>query len=518
VPGAVLLGQRRPRIRILPPAVDTAGHEALDILRDTGQEPDGWQCDAVCDILAEDEWGLWAARRTYMIAPRQNGKGGVIEPIELYAIFVLHEVVLHSAHLFDTARDAFMRIKGLIEGTPDLLKRVKSVMEAHGKEGIYLRPRPAVFAGDGTLLNPGGEGGELRFHARTKGGGRGRSPQRLVLDECFALIQAQLAALLPSISAQENPQVNAFSTPPPVGEPCEVLMDWRRKALDRRAAGLPAEVAWLEWGLPRDSDVTLPENWAKANPAYGIRISEKGCRDELDALGVDEFGVERCGIWPATGDEQWLVISQFDWDAANDPAERGRSRPAFVIEMSPDREWTAILAAWWRDDEPIRQIQILDLRPGVGWLPERVRELKRWRPCAWLIPRESPASSEVPWMERERIEVVRPGHPDMVAASGMFYDAIAGTLPDGEGRSPRNLRHAGQKLLDDAVAAAVKTPPEEKAKAWTWDPTRPYAFLLRGATAGLWGLAVHGKQHRPPASRPPVEQQAASWQTDRLDI
>lgn len=516
-----LLGQRKPRIRALPAAVDTSGHEAADLLRETGQIPDGWQCDALCDLLAEGPDRRWAARRTYVIVPRQNGKGGIIEPVELYGMFMLHETILHSAHQFDTAREAFMRIKGLIEGTPDLLKRVKSIMEAHGKEGIYLRERPAKFAGDGTLLDPGGEGGQLRFHARTKGGGRGKSPQRLILDEGFALTREQMAALLPSISAQDDPHVNVFSTPPPVGQPCEVLMRARKKMLGGREAGRPAEVVWLEWGVERGTDVTQPHAWAQANPAYNIRISERTCRDELDALGREEFGVERCGMWPAMDGEQWLVIGQGDWDAAADadPPPRGRARPAIAVEMSPDRAWVAIWVAWWRPDG-LRQVELIDYRPGTGWLPDRLSELKRHRPCAWLVARESPASSEVTWMERSRYEVERLAAPDLVAAAGMVFDGIAGELPDRDGvPSPRTLRHCGQEPVDAAMASALKRPPEDRA--WSFDPTRPGAYLLRGMSAAVWGLAKFGRKRTPPATAPrpqPPAEAALSYAGSRLGI
>ena len=104
-----MLGSRRPRVRSVPERVDTAGPEAVDLARSAGLLLDPWQADAVGDILAEGPDQRWAARRTYLIVARQNGKGAIIEAVELYGLFVLNETILHSAHLFDTAREAFMR-------------------------------------------------------------------------------------------------------------------------------------------------------------------------------------------------------------------------------------------------------------------------------------------------------------------------------------------------------------------------------------------------------------------------
>lgn len=498
-PSAALQGSRRPRVRSVPERLDTAGPEAVALARSAGLDLDLWQADAVGDILAEGPDQRWAARRTYVTVPRQNGKGALIEAIELYGLFILHETILHSAHLFDTAREAFLRIRTLIDQTPDLVKRVKRINEAHGKEGIELLTRPAVFAGDGTRLSRGGPGGRLHFHARSKGGGRGKSPQRVILDEGFALTREQMAALLPALSAQDDPQVNVFTTPPPFGEPCEVLMHARAQVLAALKAGRLAEVCWLEWGLERGADITLPENWAIANPAFGIRITERTCRDELDALEPEEFGVERCGIWPLMGDAQWAVIPEQEWNEAADKAERGEARPVFGVDMSPDRTWAAIVACWKRPDG-LKQIHVVDLREGVGWVMGRFRELDQHRPAAWVVSHTSPASSLVPDMN-EHLKgsdellidsgraVVRMNAPEAIAGSGMLYDGIAGKLTDGE-PSPRNVRHSGQDQLAAAVAAAAKNPPEDKA--WAWDRTRPHSYLLYAATAALWGLAVHG--------------------------
>lgn len=480
-----MLGHRRPRVRSVPERVDTAGPEAVELARSAGLNLDPWQADAVGDILAEGPDQRWAARRTYLIVARQNGKGAIIEALELYGLFVLNETILHSAHLFDTAREAFMRIKFLIEQTPDLQRRVKRVSEAHGKEGIELH-----------------SGGRLHFHARSKGGGRGKSPHRVVLDEAFALTREHMAALIPALSAQDDPQVNAFSTPPPVGEPCEVLMHARRQVLDAIDAGRTAEVAWMEWGAERGVNIADPQVWAMANPALGIRITDRTIRDELDALGADEFAVERCGIWPMMGDAQWLVIPEEDWKATADPTQERDGKPGFCLEMAPDRSWAAISAAWRRPDG-LRQLQVIDHREGTGWILPRAVELQeRHNPTGWTVARDSPASSEVPALEQAGLVVHRMSHPDAIAGSGLLYDGICGD-PSGDPDEPpvRTVRHAGQDQVDAAVAATVKRPPGERA--WSFDRARPGAYLLLSLVGALWELTTYVEE--------PVQEFFGTW-------
>src|SRR5690606_27952937 len=123
--------------------------------------------------------------------PRQNGKGGVLEARELAGLFLLGErLIVHSAHEFATAEEALERMVALIEGCPDLSRRVKAVKRSHGQEGIYLT-----------------NGQRLRYRTRTKGGGRGFTADCVILDEAMVLPEAFIGALMPTLSARPNPQL-----------------------------------------------------------------------------------------------------------------------------------------------------------------------------------------------------------------------------------------------------------------------------------------------------------------------
>jgi phage terminase large subunit-like protein len=80
----------------------------------------------VRDALALAADGLWAAFEFALIVPRQNGKGAVLECIEL-AFLVLFDarLVIHTAHEFKTAQEAFIRIRTVFESTPELFALVK---------------------------------------------------------------------------------------------------------------------------------------------------------------------------------------------------------------------------------------------------------------------------------------------------------------------------------------------------------------------------------------------------------
>ena len=82
--GCELIGSQVPRVWSAPSAVTSAGPEALALAETAGMEPMPWQ-RFVCERgLRENADGSWAAMALLLILPRQNGKGTIIEIVELY--------------------------------------------------------------------------------------------------------------------------------------------------------------------------------------------------------------------------------------------------------------------------------------------------------------------------------------------------------------------------------------------------------------------------------------------------
>jgi hypothetical protein len=147
--------------------------------------------DAVDDILAERPDGKWLTFESGLLVPRQNGKGAILEAIELADLFLFGaKLILHTAHEFKTAQEAFRRILFLVENTDSLRKKVARVRTSHGEEGIELK-----------------SGQRLRFLARSGGSGRGFSADRVIYDEAYELPEETVAASLPTMSARPNPHV-----------------------------------------------------------------------------------------------------------------------------------------------------------------------------------------------------------------------------------------------------------------------------------------------------------------------
>ena len=188
-----LEGDQRPRIASVPPSAWSEGDRVADLAAAVGLHLDDWERWVLDQGLGRTEDRQWAAFEKALIVSRQNGKGAVLEALELAALFLDDfdtDLILHSAHEFKTASEAFRRIQGRIDSHPLFKRRVKQVYLQRGAESIELK-----------------NGKRLRFVARSSGSGRGFSADLVILDEAYELGDAAMAALLPTLSARPNPQI-----------------------------------------------------------------------------------------------------------------------------------------------------------------------------------------------------------------------------------------------------------------------------------------------------------------------
>ena len=295
-PRVPLLGHQRPRLESFPPADDwSQGDDAIELARQAGLLLDEWQQYVLRNALAM-RGKKWAAFEVCLILARQNGKGAILEALELAALFLFDDVelILHSAHKFDTAADAFRRVLGLIERNPDFSREVAKVIRSHGSESIEL-------------VN----GKRLRFIARSSGAGRGFAADLVILDEAFNISDDAMASMLPTLSTRPNPQVWYTST---AGDQGSVQLG---RVRDRGVRGGDQSLAFFEWSVDEARfDPADPHCWAQANPGLGVRITQDYVELERAALTPDAFARERLSVgdYPVDGGA-WEVVRQDAWQA-----------------------------------------------------------------------------------------------------------------------------------------------------------------------------------------------------------
>lgn len=490
-----VVGHQRPRILWTPDtAIATSGPEVVELAQSAGLFLDPWQCLVLDHALAERVGGTWAAKEIGLVVSRQNGKGSILEAVELGDLFLLEgEMTIHSAHLFDTSLEAFNRIMTLIESTPDLERYVTSIKRSHGEEGIeVMRGFPKRKR-------------RLRFKTRTKGGGRGLSGDRVIIDEAMYYTSEQDAALRPTLSARPNPQMWLTGS---AGN-----KDSRQFGRLRHAAlqGTNPRLCYMEWSIDPCTDFCSSncdehdpeygeESYAKANPGLGIRISVEHIESERASMDPDSFKCERLGVgdWPVEGDT-WRVISQEDWMDRIDVLSEPQTPLVFGVDVSPDRLHAAIGVAG-SNGEGMVHVEItgdgtrLDHRPGMRWLMPRIIDLnKKWKPAGFVIDKASPAGILVDELEALKIKIFTPTTREYAQACGAFHGAI---VPRRE--NAPTLVHRDQAPLTTAVSGAER---RDLSDLWAWDKRNASVDIspLVAVTLAAWG---HNKVVLKPKVKP----------------
>jgi hypothetical protein len=483
-----MLGSQPPRILHAPPKANSTGYEAIELAEAAGLVLDPWQQQVLLEGLGEKADGSWSAFQVGLTVPRQNGKGAILTARELAGLFVIREeVIIHTAHEFATAKEAFHRILELIEASPDLKRRVKSVGFSSMEVGIKLKREWG--------------GGRLLFKARTSGGGRGFSADCVILDEAFRLPVEAHGALLPTVSARPNPQVwYATSAVDQKEHPHGVVMSQLRH---RALAGADPSLCYMEWSVDEDVYYADPAAvsvdlaaWTQANPALGIRVSPKRVADEQRGMDIQRFARERLGIgdWPDPNEDASQVIARETWDGLADVHSTMVGTVAFAFDVNPERTYSAIAVSGVREDGR-RHLEVIDHKSGTRWVVDRLVELvAKWGPCAIVVDGAGPAASLIAELETAGIGLqsdggllVKATAGDMAQACGALFDAA---LSD-------EVRHLGQSMLDSALRAARK---RDRGDTFTWSRQSGSDISpLVAVTLASHGHAVYGRSEVDPA-------------------
>jgi hypothetical protein len=483
----------------IPPYEKTLGPEVSDLARLASFGPDPEQ-ELALDAIFARAAGRSAAFEVAVIACRQNIKTGIFKQAALGWLFITGErLVVWSAHEFPTAQEAFRDLEVLITGSDYLRREVKNIYRGNGDESIELL-----------------SGARLIFKTRTKGGGRGLSGNKVILDEGMFLRPMHMGALLPTLSAQPDPQVLYGAS---AGMPeSEVL----RGVRDRGRAGGDPRLAYIEYCAPTPAQACErgskcdhglstpgcgcdnPANWARGNPSLGRRrangtgLTAEYIAAERRALPPAEFGRERMGWWDDPGDGM-RPLDLAAWAARADPSSAAAGRVAFGFEIRPDQSSAAIAVAGRRADglghgEITGRDGLLDCRPGTGWLVDRIMELAgQWDPYAVALNASGQSGTVIRELTERGFEAVRPGKEPppgkralLVLGSREWAQACGALVRD---VSEGGWRHLGQEPLD-AAAEGAGTRPLEDAYAWSYKNSTSDIAPLNALTAARYAFTA----------------------------
>lgn len=396
---------------------DWLSADVIDWARGIGYNLDPWQEWSIRQGMGVLPNGKWASFENTLIISRQNGKGTVLEVRELAGLYVLgEELIIHTAHELKTAQEHFRRIITTLENNPNLSRRLKGKPRAsHGEESIELKAEPTLIFGPGGRRIRRRVACRLRFLARSRGSARGFTCNCLVYDEAMILDTTSVGASMPTMSAVANSQM-WFTGSAGLEDSFQLARSRSRIVKDTK------DLFGAEWSIiphketcPRDEikgrpsnnfvicdahdDRDKPASWAKANPAFGYRLSAAFTRNELATLVPLEFDRERNGVgeWPAE-DAEWKVVPEDLWETLTTVYSKQNSveagtQWAFGIDVDEDGRNASIAAACYRPSTGQIVMMLRFAKQGTGWVLERIKALDaKYRPIAIVVPRAGPAA------------------------------------------------------------------------------------------------------------------------------
>jgi hypothetical protein len=324
-------------------------------------------------------------------------------------------------------------------------------------------------------------GSTIGITASGETSGHGPTLDLAIVDEGWAQKDERLAtAFRPAMMTRRTAQEWWLST---MGT--EDSVPWNDRVDDGRArveAQLedPNErrgVAYFEWSAPDDADPYDEATWWGCMPALGRTVDVETVW--TDARSMPEADFRRGYLNQRTAGGK-PVIEPGKWPRLRNPEVQVGATMVFGADVTPERSYASIGVAGWAGHGKIA-IEVVEHRPGAGWLVERLAQLsQKWRPSLIVVDRASPAGKLAPELEMLGLPVELTDVGAYAGACGGFYDAVM----DG------TLFHRGQAPLDAAVAAARK---RQIGDTWAWARREGGDVSpLVAVTLARWGLIKVG--------------------------
>ena len=475
----------------IPPFSLSLGDKAMWFLHKIGFNLDPWQEYVLRNMLNMDAESRWAASEALLLVPRQNGKTAIIEARELCGLYlpeIRDQLCIHTAVLFQSARESYYRLKARIERFA-ALKDITHFRSGNDNMSIEIRS-------DADHPNAGGR---VVYMARGTAVARGFSADVIVLDEAYALDEAAIAAIDYATSARKNAFI-IYASSTGMEDSLEL------EKIRERGLQHDDDMLFFEW-CATTRDLDDEENYYRSNPALGYRISVHRIRKERKRHSDRTFGRERLGLWADSAfssvipADHWkslclchgMVHSDHRADGIPVAWEPIVTPTVVSVDSTPDGSYTTVCWAGKTASGTV-QVEVLKDGRGVGWALDFVASLysseqvENPPPLAVVVQAGATAGQLIPELEALGVTVVPFGQRDICDACKYFYDCA------NDGR----LSHLGDFSIASALGGATQifvgkaggTKEEPEYRAWYWgrrDVTVDITGLC-ASTYAAWGL------------------------------
>jgi hypothetical protein len=404
----------------------TYGGEVAKIAKELGVPYMPWQQLAADVALEIDDEGRLYYREVWITVMRQSGKTTFSFPYQLHRcispVWGGRQRVLYTAQTGFDARKKLLDDELPLLQDSKLAKFLTRVRYAQGNEGLDFY-----------------NGSRIDILGSNKRSGHGKVIDQPVFDEVFADIDDRREqAVLPAMITRPQAQILGHSTQ---GTDESVFLN-RKVRLGRLAAeeDKGSGIAYFEWSVPEDEDIDDEEVWWRYMPALGYTIGVEEVRHLRQTMSDGEFRRAICNQ-PTKASNR--AIPQNLWEAVQDPASRPAGNITWGIDAIRGIDGKPDAAAI--GNHANSRISLVDHRPGIGWVVERMKYLYGKYKGRVVVDGGGPAVSIADELDRQGVRTIRLTAPQVVAACARLYDHVA----DGK------ISVYPSQQLDESVAGVV---------------------------------------------------------------
>jgi hypothetical protein len=336
-------------------------------------------------------------------------------------------------------------------------------------------------------------GARIAIDSVKEDSGHGDTTLRAFIDESFKHTDASIEqSFRPTMLTRADAQMWITSAAGTIqGSPYM----WEKVLLGRALiteGTADTRIAYFEWS-DDEGDRTDPATWAKCLPALGHTVTIETIAAEFEAMinDPDEFDRAYLGRWPGTKRKDpeipiaaWrnCVMPEGFLD---DPIDYEAAPPVYVIDTSPDREWTSV-SITGKSSDPFGDVcsRLAAYENGTAWVPEFMDKLRDTAGGEVIyLAGDGAAASLQPDLEQRGWTVELLSTADICNACGAHYDAVLRGA----------FRHIDEKEINAALAAAVKRNVSDR---WRWYRGKSLGDIsaLYAVSLGYWGFLLRSSQ------------------------
>jgi hypothetical protein len=328
-------------------------------------------------------------------------------------------------------------------------------------------------------------GSKYRVVTPSKTGARGLSLDVVVIDEALAHEPWLLDAIAPTMAQRDGASVSFGAQLVIVsnaGDETAELLAAQRELGRRAVAEDDRGRVHLEWSCADDADPLDPVVWAQTIPTLDRPdgLSSAFLARQAETMGTDAFAREYLcrTVWS----QNRRVIAPDEWADLPHVVLHPSPQAVLGVEVAPDRSSAVVVAACATGEHV--GVELVDQRPGVDWVVERVTELTARTRCRVVIDRYGPASPLATALDLAGVKVLAVSSHDVADAAAGLVDAVAA----------RRVGHVGDIRFQDAVSVLGR---RQRGDRWVFDRHGGDVSAIVAASLAVW--AVDTKPARIPA-------------------